>query len=106
MNKSELSKLLDQKVQEKLQGGYSITTYAMDAASRDRVKSSLKPPSHKIEHHNDAFQEWQEYLSKVESGTYQPEHVRPTTETPSIKPEADAVPTASSSVGQWKARRH
>lgn len=57
MNKAELSKLLDQKVQEKLQGGYSITTYAMDAASRDRVKRSLEPQSHKIEHHNDASEE-------------------------------------------------
>ena len=41
MSKAELSKLLEEKVQEKVKEGFSIPTYALDAASRDRVKRAL-----------------------------------------------------------------
>jgi len=43
MDKAELSKMLEAKVLGKLQAGYQITTYAMDAASRDRLKRGMKP---------------------------------------------------------------
>lgn len=107
MNKAALSMLLEQKVQEKISEGYSITTYALDAASRDRVKRSLKPQSHQIEHQDDASAKWHDFLSKVESGTYQPERDKPAIKaTTAIQPETETVQAASSSVGQWKARRH
>lgn len=107
MNKAELSMLLEQKVQEKIRDGYSITTYALDAASRDRVKRSLKPPPHHIDHHDDAVEEWQDYLGKVEAGTYESERTKPVIDTSPVKAsENDIRQAASSSVGQWKARRH
>jgi hypothetical protein len=107
VNKAELSILLEQKVQEKIRNGYSITTYALDAASRDRVKRSLKPLPHHIDHHENTAEEWQDYLSKVEAGTYQPERTEPVIDTaPANIPENDIGQTSSGSVGQWKARRH
>jgi hypothetical protein len=60
MDKAELSKLLEDKVQEKLQDGYTITTYAMDAASRDRLKRGLKPHSSPTHHDECAGAEWEE----------------------------------------------
>jgi hypothetical protein len=107
MNKAELSRLLEQKVQEKIQDGYSITTYAMDVASRDRVKRSLKPLTHHVEHHDDTAEEWQKYLSQVEAGTYQSEGARVEIDPPpSAPPGKEATTIASSSTGLWKARRH
>jgi hypothetical protein len=107
MSKAELSMLLEQKVQDKIRDGYSITTYAMDAASRDRVKRSLKPLTHHVEHHDDTAEEWQEYLSQVEAGTYQPEVTRVELDSPpNVSPGKEVTTTASSSTGQWKARRH
>lgn len=107
MNKAELSMLLEQKVQEKIRDGYSITTYAMDAASRDRVKRSLKPLPHHIDHHDDTAEEWQDYLSKVEAGTYRAENPKVVIDTPqAATPETEANQVSSSSAGQWRARRH
>jgi hypothetical protein len=107
MNKAELSRLLEQKVQDKISDGYSITTYAMDAASRDRVKQSLKPLTHQVEHHDDTAEEWQEYLSQVEAGTYQSGGARLEIDSPpNVPPGKEATTIASSSTGLWKARRH
>lgn len=107
MNKAALSMLLEQKVQEKIRDGYSITTYALDAASRDRVKRSLKPLPHHIDHHDVTAEEWQDYLSKVEAGTYEPERTRQVIDTAPVKTQENEIgQTASGSVGQWKARRH
>ncbi|MHC5195041.1 hypothetical protein ACYSUW_14900 [Pseudomonas frederiksbergensis] len=107
MNKAELSKLLDQKVQEKLRDGYSITTYAMDAASRDRVKQGLKPQSHQFDHHNETAEAWQEYLQTVESGAYQPEKSKALGSNITVTPAEQIVnQVVASGVGLWKVRRH
>jgi len=107
MNKAELSMLLEQKVQEKIREGYSITTYALDAASRDRVKRSLMPQSHQIEHCDAASEEWQQYLSKVEAGVYEPESPRPVIVIASSENQtSEPTQTTTTNVGQWKARRH
>lgn len=105
MDKAELSRLLSEKVQEKLNEGYSIPTYALDAASRDRVKRELKPHGHTIPNENRETEEWQDYLQQVETGTYKPESPKPLLETPlaTSTPAADA---GSGSGGLWKARRH
>lgn len=107
MDKAQLSKLLDAKVQEKLQEGYAITTYAMDAASRDRLKRELKPQAHPVHHDESTDEAWGEYLIQLEVG-----------ETASEKPQSKIAPSApkastencpapsSSSTGLWKARRH
>ncbi|MCF5374143.1 hypothetical protein [Pseudomonas syringae] len=58
MDKAALSRLLEEKVQEKLAQGYSIPTYAPDAASRDRVKRELMPQAHTIEVDNTEGEEW------------------------------------------------
>lgn len=107
MNKSELSKLLAEKVQEKVNEGFSIPTYAMDAASRDRVKRALHPQSHPIPHENNSAEEWEEYIKQVETGTYTPSH-RPHEILDALPTSADSKPSvhSSGSVGLWKARRH
>lgn len=107
MDKAELSKLLEEKVQEKLKEGYSIPTYALDAASRDRVKRGLNPQSHAIPHENHTAEEWQDYLRQVEGGTYEPERPRHEIEvTPPTSGTPKAGDQACGSVGLWKARRH
>ena len=105
MNKAELSKMLDQKVQEKLQDGYSITTYALDAATRDRVKRALKPQPQVIEHQDDTAEEWHDYLSKVEAGTYQPDKPKPSIEAPPAISSNNVANPGAGSVGQWRVRR-
>ncbi|WP_408601971.1 hypothetical protein [Pseudomonas sp. PLMAX] len=104
MDKAELSKLLEDKVQEKLQDGYTITTYAMDAASRDRLKRGLKPQANPTLHDDSAGAEWEEYLMQLEVGGYAPDSRR------SIMPEpktAEAVHTDQAcSSGLWRVRRH
>lgn len=104
MDKAELSKLLEDKVQEKLQDGYTITTYAMDAASRDRLKRGLKPQANPTHHDDSAGAEWEEYLMQLEVGgcAKEPRKV--------ILPEpktAEAVHTDQAfSSGLWRVRRH
>lgn len=106
MNKAELSKLLEEKVQEKVNEGYSIPTYAMDVASRDRVKRALHPQSHAILHENHADEDWQEYLKQVEEGTYEPGRHALVVKTPDTSVASSIGETGSSSAGLWKARRH
>lgn len=106
MDKAELSKLLSEKVQEKLNEGYSIPTYALDAASRDRVKRELQPHGHTIPNENRETEEWQDYLQQVETGTYKPASRKPLdTPQPTSTPAADQY-AGSGSAGLWKARRH
>lgn len=106
MDKAELRRILNEKVEEKVAEGYTITTYAMDVASTDRVKRELSPHGHAIPH-EDESPEWESYLKQVEAGTYVPEQVtaQPVAqpEKPMTQPGHEGV---SGSVGLWKARRH
>jgi hypothetical protein len=107
MNKAEMSRILEEKVQEKLKEGYSIPTYALDAASRDRVKRGLHPQGHPIPHDDQSAAEWQEYIRQVEEGTYEPNRHGNHRETQILSPSVSTTATtASGSVGLWKARRH
>lgn len=107
MDKAELSKLLEQQVQDKLRQGYSIPTYALDAASRDRVKRGLKPHGHELPHENNAAEHWQEYIRELETGAGTFIHERPAPETSIPTPESSITCNQScSSAGLWKARRH
>jgi hypothetical protein len=108
MDKAELRRMLDQKVAEKVDSGYKIPTYAMDLAATDRVKRELCPKvsaSPPVEPEHD---EWNEFLSSVESGAYKPERVRvaPLIEPVEIVQRSGPQAEASSSVGLWKVRRH
>lgn len=107
MNKAELSKMLEEKVREKVGAGYEIPTYAMDLASTDRLKRdmgnhgrSIHPPEHERS-------EWEEYLSQVEAGTYHPDQVRtaPKPAQENSSPPAGESPACGSN-GLWRVRRH
>lgn len=71
MNKAELSKLLEEKVSDKLKDGYEILNYAMDAASRDKLKRDLKVHGRNVPHEDGKEDEWRNYLWQVERGIYQ-----------------------------------
>lgn len=107
MNKAEMSRILEEKVQEKLKEGYSIPTYALDAASRDRVKRGLQPQGHPVPHDDQSSTAWQEYIRQVEEGIYEPDrsakHSKVVTSSPA---ESIPVVVACGSVGLWKAKRH
>ena len=106
MNKADLSKFLEEKVQEKVNEGYSIPTYAEDAASRDKVKRELAPHTHRVLHENHTQEEWENYIHQVESGTYkaEPTHRAPDLALPASP--AQATPSANASnPGLWKSRR-
>ena len=77
MNKQQLSQMLDQKVQEKLQEGYAITTYAMDLAQQQLLKRSLNPKPPGARPDNQSEQQWQLYLQQIKDGTYVPEDLEP-----------------------------
>lgn len=104
MDKAELSKLLEDKVQEKLHDGYTITTYAMDAASRDRLKRGLKPHSSPTHHDETAGAEWDEYLFQLEVGVNVPD-TRKAHKTVT-RDEPVCTDQSSSSSGLWRVRRH
>jgi hypothetical protein len=108
MNKAELSKLLEQKVADKLQGGYEILNYAMDAASRDKLRRDLKVHGHQIPHEDCRQEEWRDYLWQVEHGLYRGEEPLRQAKVEIIQPgqPASAGESNSSSAGLWKARRH
>lgn len=106
MDKAELRKMLDEQVAAKVGEGYTITTYAMDVASTDRVKRALGHHGHAPEH-EDGAAEWSSYLQDVEAGTYVPETTRQPANTKAEKAPAQPSQEGSSgSVGLWKARRH
>lgn len=108
MNKVELSKLLEEKVSDKLKDGYEILNYAMDAASRDKLKRDLKVHGRNVPHEDDKEDEWRNYLWQVKSGIYQGEartKLVPIETVQTLQP-ASAGETSSSSAGLWKARRH
>lgn len=106
MDKTELSRMLSEKVEAKVAEGYSITTYAMDVASTDRVKRELGPHGHAIPHEDESA-EWKFYIKQVQAGTYVPEQV---TSQPAAQPENTVTQPGNEvvcvSVGLWKARRH
>ena len=104
MDKAELSKLLEDKVQEKLQDGYTITTYAMDAASRDRLKRGLKPHSSPTHHDASAGAEWEEYLFQLEVGGNLPDTQR-AHKNVTTRDEPVISDQSSSSSGLWRVRR-
>lgn len=108
MNKAELSKLLDEKVADKLKGGYEILNYAMDAASRDKLKRNLKVQGHRIPHEDCRQEEWLDYLWQVEQGLYRGAEPlgQAKVETNLPEPPANAGKSDSSSAGLWRARRH
>ncbi|KAF0253454.1 hypothetical protein [Pseudomonas putida] len=99
MDKAELSRLLEQQVQEKLKEGYSITTYALDAASRDGLKRSLKAKGHAVPNENHEAEDWQDYIEQL--GSSGPKAVERR-----YVDSAPPSPSSSGSVGLWKARRH
>ncbi len=105
MDKAELSRLLEDKVQEKLQDGYTITTYALDAASRDRVKRGLRPQSHAIHHDEGDGAAWNDYLMQLEDG----EQVSNSPKSPVTLTYRESEPVtapSSSCSGLWRVRRH
>lgn len=106
MNKADLSRYLEEKVQEKVKDGFSILTYAEDAATRDKVKRDLARHAPQVLHENHTQEEWEAYIHQVESGTYKAE---PTRRAPDLFPPASpaqATPSGTaSSPGLWKARR-
>ncbi|EKT4481235.1 hypothetical protein CMV24_19140 [Pseudomonas plecoglossicida] len=105
MDKSEMSRLLELQVQEKLRDGYSITTYAMDAAGRDRVRCGIKTKGHSLPNENHAAEDWQEYIGKLETGAYK-SVVRTKVIETGDSPNIDQSAGGSGTVGLWKARRH
>jgi hypothetical protein len=105
MDKAELSKLLEDKVQEKLQDGYTITTYAMDAASRDRLKRGLKPQANPTLHDDSAGAEWDEYLMQLEVGGSAPDSRKTIIPEPKTS-EAVHTDQSCSCSGLWRVRRH
>jgi hypothetical protein len=80
MTKQELSIFLDQKVQEKVGQGYSITTYAMDVATQNTLRRNLKPNLPAAKPENQSEQQWQTFLQQVKDGTYVPEKDEPAQE--------------------------
>ncbi|MFK3607862.1 hypothetical protein PVE_R2G0544 [Pseudomonas veronii 1YdBTEX2] len=108
MNKAELSKMLEGKVAEKLQDGYEILNYAMDAASRDKLRRDLKIHGHNIPHEDGKHEEWQNYLWQVEHGLYRGEAPPKRVSVETLQPgePANAGELNSTSAGLWKARRH
>lgn len=105
MDKAELSRLLEQQVQEKLKEGYSITTYALDAASRDGLKRSLKAKGHAVPNENHEAEDWQDYIEQLGSGAskgVERSYVSDSAQSVS----ATQSPSSSGSVGLWKPRRH
>lgn len=107
MDKSELRKMLDEKVAAKVEEGYEIPTYAMDVATTDRVKRQLGHQGHAVEH-EPVSSEWDMYLTKVESGTYVPRKLKAPVEISPVLPVTTQSPerNGSSTSGTWKARRH
>lgn len=105
MDKAELSKLLEDKVQEKLQEGYTITIYALDAASRDRLKRGLKPQSNPTHHDDCAGAAWEECLFQIEVGGYVPDP-RKAPMRAATREEPVCTDQSSSSSGLWRVRRH
>ncbi|HEP8970202.1 TPA: hypothetical protein VDU83_002540 [Pseudomonas aeruginosa] len=103
MDKAELSKLLEQQVQSKLAEGYSITSYALDAAARDRLKRGLKPLGHAIPHENQTDEEWKDYLDHLEAEAKKScQAARP------VRKAAEALKEEPSKVrsGIWNVCRH
>lgn len=107
MDKAELSKLLNAKVRDKLQEGYAITTYAMDAASRDRLKRELKPQSNPVQHDDSAGEAWDEYMVKlkVEESASGSSHAKSLSPPPKALVDISPSP-GTSSTGVWKVKRH
>ncbi|AXH60200.1 hypothetical protein [Pseudomonas amygdali] len=106
MDKAELRKMLDEQVAAKVGEGYTITTYAMDVASTDRVKRAMGYQG-KAPEHEDGSAEWSSYLHEVEAGTYVPERIKKpvSIQTGQSAPQPGQE-GASGTVGLWKVRRH
>ena len=106
MNKADLSRYLEEKVQEKLKDGFSILTYAEDAATRDKVKRDLAHHAPQVLHENHTQEEWENYIHQVESGTYQAEHTHRAPDiSKQVSPTQDTPSGTATSAGLWKARR-
>jgi hypothetical protein len=98
---------LAEQVEAKVKEGYTVNTYAMDVATADRLKQSLKVQGHEVLHDTSPTDEWVDYLKQVQGGTYKPQHsgIKPFQPVPTTEP----VPSsdgASGGVGIWRARRH
>ena len=99
--------MLEEKVQEKIKEGFNIPTYALDAASRDRVKRALHPQSHPVPQENHSNEEWEDYIKQVEAGTYAPTHqARKIQGAPQTTQNSKPIDHHCCSTGLWKARRH
>lgn len=106
MTKAELRQLLQTKVEEMVEQGYEIPTYAMDLAATDRLKHGLKPHARPIDHDDQKEQEWAEFLSQAEAGTYQT-NTRRLSHAPTKTHGKETASTAGTgSIGLWKVKRH
>ncbi|MBM5458673.1 hypothetical protein H8F21_13980 [Pseudomonas sp. P66] len=108
MNKAEWSKFLEEKVQEKVKEGFTINNYALDAASRDKLKRDLQVQGHSIPHDDTEQAEWRDYLRQVEEGAGKAEQPasRQKVGAARSKNSSGAGEASSSSAGLWKPRRH
>lgn len=106
MDKAELSKMLEAKVLEKLQAGYQITTYAMDAASRDRLKQGFKPQGHPPQHDENTHPIWDGYVKQLEDGSYVSEQQKSEIATAPADLKKQPEGQTCSSPGLWRVRRH
>jgi len=72
MDKNALRELLAQKVQEKVEAGYEVRTYAADVGEPDRVKKALVAAPALSKSKKDEADAYQLYLESVKNGTYTP----------------------------------
>lgn len=109
MNKEELRRQLEAQVQQKLAGGYEVVTYAMDAASRDKVKRDLKPHGHAFPHENPGTQAWEDFLLEASRAKVNPVHLEePDLSTAERRDQAGVTSTekCGTDPGLWRVRRH
>lgn len=109
MDKDELRRQLEAQVQQKLADGYEVVTYALDAASRDKVRRELKPHGHALPHDNPGTQAWEEFLLEASRGKSDLVHVKEpdlSTAERRIQAGVTAAGKCGTSPGLWRTRRH
>lgn len=71
MDKNALREMLAQQVQQKVESGYEVKTYAADLAGQDALKRSLALPVAQRAKKKEA-DAYDLYLESVKNGTYTP----------------------------------
>jgi len=72
MDKNALRELLAQQVQQKVDSGYEVKTYAADLAGQDALKRSLSMPVAQRAPKKKDADAYDLYLESVKNGTYTP----------------------------------